>query len=154
MLSFPIASLVLWALRFLCNCGLNLFSSKVLSLWISWRWQHVCDWNYGICCTDCWNSEWRDYSDERSWCICSCPETAKHTALRIWKEEEQPEENGWRRITSPSPNREIHKDSCVAGVLTIDPPYGPENCNSSSRDYFVPCSGSYSRTSWSFPMRG
>ena len=28
--------------------------------------------------------------------------------------------------------RDSQKTLCVAGVLTIDPPYGPENCNSSN----------------------
>lgn len=100
----------------------------------SWRWQHVCDWNW-------WDMLYRllklwmkgTIAWERSWCICSCPETAKHTALRIWKRGRTAWRNGWRRITSPSPNREIHKRLfVVAGVLTIDPPYGPENCNSSN----------------------
>lgn len=132
MLSFHCFSSFMGLYVFFCNCGLNLFSSKVLSSWTSLKmaaclWLELWDMLYRL--LKLWMKGTIAWREKLMHLFMSGD--CKHTALRIWKRGRTAWRNGWRRIIITE-QRDSQKTLCVAGVLTIDPPYGPENCNSSN----------------------
>lgn len=99
---------------FFTNLLWTYFFFKVLSSWPSLK-MAACLWLelWGILCRlwKLWvkgTTEWG-----RSWCACSHPAIVKDTASRIWKSERTAWRNGWRRTTSLSPSREMHRGRCV-----------------------------------------
>lgn len=102
-----------WGFSF-TNLLWTYFFFKVLSSWPSLK-MAACLWLelWGILCRlwKLWvkgTTEWG-----RSWCACSHPAIVKDTASRIWKSERTAWRNGWRRTTSLSPSREMHRGRCV-----------------------------------------
>lgn len=130
-----IASLVLWAFRFFfCNCGLNLFflQSIVLVNFLEDGSMSVTGiMGHAVQTVEIVNEG--DHSVREKLmhlfmsgdCKAYSPEDLekRKNSLKKWLE---------KNHIPITEQRDSQKTLCVAGVLTIDPPYGPENCNSSN----------------------